>query len=314
MPLDAAIVRALTELGVPLPEPTTDPGEQRKRAWEFEQAVFPHIGLPGPALRTRDQLVPVEGYPDVTVRLYYPDTAATALPVSLFFYGGGFIQGGLHHPATDAQCARRAAAAEVVVAAVDYALAPEHPFPAALEQGYAALDWLVREGDSLGIDPARIGLWGQSAGGNLAAALTLLNRDRARHPLRQQILEVPFLDLTDDPAERDVSEAAPAERDSLETILSWYLPDRSLWRDPLVSPLRAADLTGLPPAYILTAGCDVIRHDGARYAAALSAAGVPVSAIELLGLPHNGALFERVSPTARTAGVVVVDALRALHD
>ncbi|MFB7718895.1 alpha/beta hydrolase fold domain-containing protein [Nocardia sp. NPDC056100] len=314
MPLDAAIVRAFTELGIALPEPSTDPHEQRTRAWEFEQAIFPHIGLPGPALRTRDHRVAVQDHPDVTVRLYYPDTDAAVLPVSLFFYGGGFIQGGLHHPATQAQCARRAAHAEVIVAAVDYAPAPEHPFPAALEQGYAALEWLLREADSLGIDPARVGLWGQSAGGNLAAALALLNRERAQHHLTQQILEVPFLDLTADPAEREVGDVGEAELASLATVLRWYLPDPELWRDPLVSPLRAPDLTGQPPTYIVTAGCDPLRHDGARYAAALAQAGVPVSAIELLGLPHNGALFERVSPTARTAHAAVVAALRDLHN
>ncbi|MEV0247116.1 alpha/beta hydrolase fold domain-containing protein [Nocardia sp. NPDC050712] len=313
MPLDATIVRALTELGIPLPEPSSDPHEQRRRAIGFEQAIFPHLGLPGDAVRTSEHLVAVAGYPDVLVRLYYPDATATEHPVCLFFFGGGFSQGGLHHPAVDAQCARRAAESGVVVAAVSYALAPEHPFPAALEQGSAVLDWLIREAGALGLDPARVALWGQSAGGNLAAALALLNRERAQHHLALQILEVPFLDLTDDPAERDLSEAPEAELAALAMILRWYLPDGTDRRNPLVSPLRAKDFAGLPPAYILTAECDPIRRDGADYAAALADAGVPVSAIQLLGLPHGGALFERVSLTARTAGAVVVAALRTLH-
>ncbi|MFE6857112.1 alpha/beta hydrolase [Nocardia sp. NPDC057668] len=316
MPLDANLVRALTELGVPLPEPTDDPVKQRTRAYEFEEAVFPALGLPGPRVPIHDHVVPVPGYPDVPVRLFYPREPASgsALPVCLFFYGGGFSQGGLHHAGVAAQCARRAAEAGVIVAAVSYALAPEHPYPTALEQGYAALEWVVREASALGADATRIGVSGQSSGGNLAAALTLLNRDRGGYPLALQILEVPFLDLTDDPGERDLGEVTAELIADLARLLRWYLPEGADRRDPYVSPLRATDFTGLPPAYIVTAECDPIRGDGERYAAALANAGIPVSALQLIGLPHNGGLFERASLTARSAGQAIVAALRTLHD
>lgn len=315
MPIDATIVRTMLELGVALPESTTDPVEQRRRAYDFEKAIFPSIGIPGPLIPVHEHLVAVEGYPDVLVRLYYPrePEAGGELPVCLFFYGGGFIQGGLHHPSTDAQCARRAVEANVVVAAVSYALAPEHPFPTALEQGCAALEWLAGAATELGVDAERIGVWGQSSGGNLAAVLALLDRDRARR-LRCQILEVPVLDLTDDPAERDMSEISADEQQYMKTLLRWYIPDGVSRRDPRLSPIRAEDLSGLPDTYLITAGCDALRHDGARYASLLAEAGVGVSAIELVGLPHNGALFERVSLTARSAGAVGIAALRTLHN
>lgn len=316
MTIDAAVVRVLTETGIALPEQSDDPGEQRRRAFEFEKALFRHVGLPRVPIDARDHMVTVEGYPPVLVRLYYPaeSTLQMRLPVCLFLYGGSFIQGGLHHPAVDAQCTRRSAESGVVIAAVSYALAPEHPFPAALEQCYAALDWLTREGPRIGVDPTRLAVWGQSAGATLAAAITLINRERAQHVLALQVLEVPLLDLSDDPAERDVDEATEARIAALRPINRWYLPDGTDRSDPRVSPLRATDFSGLPPAYIVTAEHDPLRHDGARYAAALWQARVPVSAVQMLGLPHNGSLFERVSLTARTVGAGIVAALRTLHE
>ncbi|MFF2084030.1 alpha/beta hydrolase [Nocardia sp. NPDC058176] len=314
MTLDPAVVRALTEAGIAMPEQSPDPDEQRRLAFEYEKALFPHIGLSRVPIRTHDRTVTVEGYPSVPVRLYYPAESSphARLPVCLFFFGGSFIQGGLHHPAVDAQCARRAAEAGVVVAAVSYALAPEHPFPTALEQGYAALDFLAGAGDQLGLDPTRLAVWGQSAGATLAAGSTLINRERAHHRLALQILEVPLLDLAEDPADRDLDEVTEAELAALGTINRWYLQGADP-RDPHVSPLRATDLRGLPPAYIVTAELDPLRHDGARYATALAQAGVPVSAVQMLGLPHNGSLFEGVSLTARTVGAGIVAALRTLH-
>ncbi|MEV6167814.1 alpha/beta hydrolase [Streptomyces sp. NPDC051954] len=316
MPIDPNLIRTIAALGVPVPALSTDPREQRARAFQYEQAVYPHLGPTGPRLPVREHVIPVTGRPDVLVRLYYPrePTADLSLPACLHFYGGAFIQGGLHHPSVDAMCALRAARAGVVVAAVSYALAPEHPYPTALEQGWAALDWLVREAGSLGVDPTRIALAGQSAGGTLVAALTQLNRDRARHPLSMQILEVPAVDLALGPRERGVEGLTEEQLAHLEMSLAWYVPRAGDRLDPLVSPLRAKSFEGLPPAYVFTAECDPLRDDGEAYAAALADAGVPVAALRMLGLPHEGGMYERVSGTARLAQAAVAETLRTLHD
>ncbi|MGW6059608.1 alpha/beta hydrolase [Streptomyces sp. NPDC055189] len=316
MPIDAHLIRALTELGVPAPPATNDPRERRKAAFEFEQAVYPRLGASGPQLPVREHVVAVEGRPDVLVRLYYPQEPAPGLglPVCLHFFGGGWRQGGIHHPSVATHCAVRASEANIVVAAISYALAPEHPHPTALEQGYAALEWLVREAGALGIDPGRIALSGQSAGANLVAALTLVNRDRARHPLALQILEVPGLDLTLTHIHRDAIELTDEQWADLERMIADYVPWAEERRSPYVSPLLAEDLHDLPPACIITAECDPFRGDGEAYAAALAAAGVPVAALRLVGLTHDGGLYEKASLTARTAQAAIATALRTLHD
>ena len=315
MPIDPILLSAVAELGVPLPAESEDPQEQRKLAFEYESAVYPHLGPEGPALPVRDHVVPVEGYPDVLVRLHYPrePVAGANLPVCLFFFGGSWRQGGLHHPSVAALCALRAARADVVIAAVSYALAPEHPYPTALEQGYAALDWLVREAESLGVDRTRIGVSGQSAGGNLAAALTHLNRDRADHPLALQILEVPVLDLTLKHLDLSAVPLTDEQLAAFDGIVGDYVPRAEDRLAPTASPLLAERLEGLPPAYIFTSEVDPLRGDGEAYAAALAGAGVPVAALRLVGMTHDSGCYERVSSTARVAQAAVAEALRTLH-
>ncbi|MFI9381954.1 alpha/beta hydrolase [Kutzneria sp. NPDC052558] len=315
MPVDPMLLAAVLGTGVTPPAESKDPVEQRKLAFEYEQAVFPTLGVPGPEAPTEDHIVAVDGYPDVLVRLYYPSepVAGQALPVCLFFFGGSWRQGGLHHPSVGSLCALRAVRANVVIAAVSYALAPEHPYPTALEQGYAALGWLVREAESLGVDPTRIGVSGQSAGGNLAAALTHLNRDRAKYPLALQILEVPALDLTMTHVDRGAVEFTKEQWAAVRKTVEDYVPKTEDIFTPTVSPLMAFDFSGLPPAYIFTAEADVLRGDGEAYATELAADGVPTSVLRLGGLPHDGLAYERVSSTARVAQAAIADILRSLH-
>lgn len=315
MPIDPSLLAAVAELGVTPPAEAEDIVEQRKRALAYEEAVYPRLGPAGPQLPIRDHIVPVDGYPDVLVRLFYPSepAAGQAFPVCLFFFGGAWRQGGLHHPSVAALCALRAARAGVVVAAVSYALAPEHPYPAALEQGYAALEWLVSEAEPLGVDGNRIAVSGQSAGGNLAAALTHLNRERAGYPLRLQILEVPSLDLTAKHLDRDAAPLTAEQWAGLDRVIEQYVPNAADLLEPTVSPLLAKDLSGLPPAYIFTAEVDPLRGDGEAYAMALSGAGVPVAALRMVGMTHESAAYEKVSGTARVAQAAVAEALRTLH-
>ncbi|GAA4053689.1 alpha/beta hydrolase [Nonomuraea soli] len=309
MAIDPALIAAVAELGVAPPEPSQEPAEYRERALAYEQAIYPALGLPAPEVPTREYTV--DGELPVKVRLFYPREAQGRLPVSMFLFGGAWRQSGLHHPYPAALCALRAERANVVIAAVDYALAPENRFPAALEQAYRVLEWLVAEADTLGVDPERIALSGQSSGANLTAALTHVNRDRANHPVALQILEVPALDLTG--GHLDFS-AGPGSLEDFKLVVDTYLPPGVAPKDPYVSPLLATSFEGLPPALVITAEHDVLRGDGEAYVTALAAAGVPAAGIRMVGQTHESGMFEQVLLTARIGQAIVTDALRGLHD
>lgn len=316
MELEPAVAAARAQ--VPPEQASEDMAEHRRRADAYQDQIWPLVGLDGPELPTREIMISTPGRPDARLQLLYPPGAEPGgepLPACLTLFGGGWRQGGLHHPSHSHPAARRAAGAGVIMAGLSYALAPEHPYPAALDQCVAALDWLVDHGPEFGVDPARLAVDGTSAGGNLAAALALRNRDGAGHPLRLQILEVAALDLTGghfdwtavDPAVR--SAALPG----LLAIVQQYVPSGRV-TDPYVSPLLAADLSGLPPAYILTSELDPLRGDGEAYARALARAGVPVAAFRVIGADHGSQVFEKVSLNARAAQTMIISALRTLHD
>jgi len=302
--------------------------KHRRSALAWDRKELATIGTPGPDVRIAEHEVPVTGYPTVRVRIYYPDLTDSAiaaadsgralLPAALAFFGGAFRIGGVDYPTTDAANRRRAHDAGIAIVAVDYALAPEHRFPTQVEQAHAALVWLFERAVSLGIDPERIGLAGASAGANLAAALTLVNRDRTALPLRLQVLEVPVVDLTgrhiDLRATRGLRIPGAIVVRELRSVARTYLPARALARDPYASPLRAASHAGLPPAVILTAEYDPLRGDGAAYVAALRSAGVEASAVQYLGVTHDVAIFTGVLPAASRWHADVVGALRRLHD
>jgi acetyl esterase len=321
MPIEPAITAALARAGVTPPTPASDPVRQRQLALDYELAIYDHVALRAPETYSQDHVLPVKGHPDVLVRLYYPakPEPQTRYPVCLAFFGGAFRQGGLSHPAFAETCKLRAHRAGVVIAAVSYALAPEHHFPTPVEQGYAVLEWLVDQGTSVGVDPTRIGVNGGSSGGNIAAALTLMNRDRAHHRLAVQILEVPALDLTGgsldwSALDGPLRQLAPELERELRSVVDTYVPERADQSLPYASPLLAADHKGLPPAYIFTAENDPLRGDGERYAAVLAAADVPVAAVRLIGHDHGSAVFEKVTATARMAQATVAAALRSLHE
>lgn len=304
------------------PPPTSASSRARARhrraalAWDRDELA--HAGTPGPALPTDEHLVPVDGYPDVRVRLYRPAADDRMRPAVLQFFGGGFRIGGIDYPTTDAACRRRAAEADVVVVAVDYALAPEHRYPTQVEQGHAALEWLVRSSAELGIDATRLALTGTSAGGGIAAAVALMNRDRSAHPLRLQVLEVPVTDLTGRhidfvPTWRMGVPALLVLRE-LRSIARTYLGDTARGREPYASPLRAVDHTGLPPALIITAEYDNLRRDGAAYGHALRRAGIEATVVRYLGVGHDTPIYTGALPASRVWHEQIVTALRTLHD
>ncbi|MEV4555511.1 alpha/beta hydrolase [Kitasatospora sp. NPDC049285] len=224
----------------------------------------------------------------LTMRHYRPKQAppATARPALLYLYGGGWALGSLE--TGDPICRALANAAGCSVLAVGYRHAPEHRFPAAVLDCHAALEWTAGHAAELGIDPARIAVGGDSAGGNLAAALTLLARECGGPALVHQLLVYPNTD------HRPGSDApsGPADpllfnRHSVAWYWSHYLADPADADDPLASPLRAADHAGLPPATVITAEYDPLRDEGEEYAGKLRAAGVPVELRRYAGMPHG---------------------------
>lgn len=221
----------------------------------------------------------------VPLRLYRPDTALTGLPLVLYFHGGGFIGGGLDDADRPARFIAEHCPALVV--AVGYALAPARPFPAAPEDAQAAALWLAAHAASLGGDASRMAVAGDDAGGNLAAALTLIARDRNGPPIVAQVLVGPMLD----PSMTRLGDGAKLNSDlsaaTCATCYSQYLPQSRQRLHPYASPLASVRQAGLPPALIVTAECDVLHNEAEKYAAALIAAGVPTQVVRFAKVTHS---------------------------
>ena len=319
----APAARKSAKSAKPKKKPTRAAHRKAAIAWDAKELVA--VGQAGPDVRIEEHTVAVPGRPDVRVRIYYPDLAgsqgeadASPVPATLAFYGGGFRIGGIDYPTTDAGFRLRAHDAGVAVVAVDYALAPEHKFPTAAEQGVAALGWLADNAIELGIEPARLAISGISAGGNIAASVALANRDGRGVPLRFQLLEVPVVDLTG----RHI-DFAPVRAMGVPTIFAiremrsvarTYLRDSADARNPLASPLLAASHAGLPPAHILTAEFDALRGEGAAYGAKIRDAGGEATVVQYLGMTHDTPVFLGAVPAARRWHRDVVAQLRTLHE
>jgi acetyl esterase len=270
-----------------------------------------------PELRIEERMISHGELTDIRVRIYWPPSADEPSPVVVFYHGGGFSLGDLdtHDPVARSH----ALGADAIVVSVDYRLAPEHPFPAAVHDCWAALQWVAANAAELGGDPDRIAVAGDSAGGNLAAVMAHLARDNGGPPLRFQLLWYPVVtaDLSL-PSFTENANAPILDRDVIDAFLSWYLPDTDI-TDPTVlpvtlAPANAADHSGLPPAYIGTAEHDPLRDDGARYAELLNAAGVPAELSNEPNLVHGYVSFGMVIPAAAEATNRGLTALRkALH-
>lgn len=228
----------------------------------------------------------------IPARLYRPEGAGdNALPLLVYFHGGGWVLGGLH--SADSVCRFLARHANIAVLSVDYRLAPEHPFPAGVNDAIAAFDYSVIYADELRIDPDSIGVGGESAGGNLAAVVALQTEiERRGQPDRAvpsfQLLFMPVTDLsTKHPSYSLFSEGFFLTEAQMNWYKEHYLGDPVDAFDPRVSPLLAADLAGVAPAYVVTAGFDVLRDEGEAYAGRLKDAGVPVAVRRYDQLVHG---------------------------
>ena len=274
MPLDPAaegLLAQLEEAGLP-PLNEMSPPDAREAAKGFAE-----LGGEGEEVADVTNRTFTGPAGEVPARIYTPRGADpdAALPCLVYFHGGGWVIGDLDM--VDSICRAVANRAMCKVVSVDYRMAPEHKFPAPLDDCYAAVEWVAREASSLGVDRDRLAVGGDSAGGNLSAAVALRARDEGGPPLRLQVLIYPVTDHSfDTPSYRENGEGYLLTTDMMRWFWDHYLRGPADSDNPYVSPLRAKDLAGLPPAVVLTAEYDPLRDEGEAFADRLTEAGVPV--------------------------------------
>ncbi len=249
-----------------------------------------------------------EAAPDVTIRLYRPPGAVGTRPGVLYIHGGGFCVGSIE--SEHASAASLCADVDAVVASVEYRLAPEDPYPAGLEDCYAALQWLSAEAANLDVDPEHIGVMGQSAGGGLAAGLALLARDRGGPRICYQVLGIPEVDDRLETASMQQFTDTPLWNRP-NAIISWkhYLGEAAGEVSPYAAPSRAKDLSGLPSAYVSTMEFDPLRDEGIQYAMRLLEHGVSVELHQYPGTFHGSSLMTGAEVSKRSSQEMA-DALR----
>jgi acetyl esterase/lipase len=247
----------------------------------------------------------------IPLRMYRPAGVpeSTRLPAYVYFHGGGWVIGDLE--THDVLCRQLTAASAASVVSVDYRLAPEHKFPAAADDAWAATRWIVAHAAELGLDAGRLAVGGDSAGGNLAAVAALMARDAGGPAIRQQVLIYPVTDVMRETGSyADFAEGYMLTRDSMRWFIAHYLRSRDDARDWRVSPLRVPSLAGLPPALIVTAGFDPLRDEGEMYAGRLRDAGVMVDYVCYGGMVHGFAGMGKLIDTAQRAVSLIGDTLR----
>lgn len=274
-------LEAMQKLGLRSIESMT-PAEARA---QMEATAQSRKAEPLPIARVEDRTIPGPAGA-MQVRLYWPNTGGP-VPAIAYYHGGGHVIGSLD--THDLIARNLCAGAVALVASVDYRMGPEHPFPAAVEDSFAALEWLYANAASLGADPGRLGVHGDSAGANLAAVVALMARDAGAPKLRLQSLVYPISDY----ALNSASYTTFAEGYGLLTraAMLWfqqhYLRSPADAEDWRASPIRAPSLAGVAPAIVVTAECDVLHDDGESYAEALRGAGVAVEYREYPGMIHG---------------------------
>jgi acetyl esterase/lipase len=245
---------------------------------------------------------------DLPVRVYTP-AGSGPFPVLVYFHGGGWVIGDLD--TQDGPCRALANGAGCVVVSVDYRLAPEHKFPAAPEDTFAATQWVAANAAALNADVSRIAVGGDSAGGNLSAVTAIMARDRGGPPLVFQLLIYPVTDGACDTASyRDNADGYLLTKDMMQWFWDHYVRNAADRQNPLASPLRARSLSGLPPALVQTAEFDPLRDEGEAYAARLEEAGVPVTLTRYHGMIHG---FFGTGSLIDQAHVAIAEAASALR-
>ena len=301
MPLDAqsqAVLDELTALNLP-PLHTLSPETLRG-------LIKIPIGPVPEMFKVEDRPIPGPGG-DITIRVYTPSKGGP-FPLLVWYHAGGWVVGDLD--ISEGSCRRLAEGAQCVVASVDYRLAPENKFPAAAEDCYVATAWLAKNAAAINADATRLAVGGNSAGGNLSAVVSLMARDRGGPPLVLQFMVDAVLDYNFDT--RSFLDNAEGYWNTRNwTIYFWnhYLRDESDAKNPYAAPMQAKDLSGLPPALIMTAEYDPLRDDGAGYAERLKQAGIPTTYICYPETIHS--FFTR-SPRIDKGKEAVAQAVQAL--
>ena len=283
----------------------TMPLDQGRAQISSEAWVF---GDPIPVGTVRDMTIPGPAGP-IPARLYRPSGVEEPSALLVYYHGGGWVLGDVE--VSDSACRVLALNAGLSVLSVDYRLAPENPFPAAVEDAVAAFRYAVDNAASLGVDPAAVGVGGESAGGNLAAVVSQITTAEPGPAPAFQLLFFPVTDLSSKhPSYRLFPDGFFLTEAQMDWYRDHYLSDPSHAFDPRVSPLLAEDLTGLPPAYVAVAGFDPLRDEGEAYARRLKQASVPVTLRRHSGLVHGIINATGVGHAGREALLEAAGALR----
>ncbi|MDX2389412.1 MULTISPECIES: alpha/beta hydrolase [unclassified Streptomyces] len=254
-----------------------------------------------------EEWVSVPGGPtgEVKARIVRPAGVSRDLPVVLYIHGAGWVFGNAH--THDRLVRELAVGARAAVVFPEYELSPEHRYPVAIEQNWTVARWVVTDGAGHGLDGARIAVAGDSVGGNMAAALTLMAKERGGLALRRQVLFYPVTDAAFDTGSyHQFSEGYFLRRDGMRWFWDQYTTDEAQRAEITASPLRATteQLTGLPPALVITAEADVLRDEGEAYASKLRAAGVPVTAVRYQGIIHDFVMLDALRGTNAAASAI----------
>lgn len=307
--LDAQVVLRLLNLAVSKTFESL-PLEEGRAQIASEAWIF---GDTEPEVVERDLTIPGPGG-DIPARLYRPEGIEGPTAALVYFHGGGWVLGDLG--AADSVSRFLAHHASITVISVDYRLAPENPFPAAVDDALAAFTHVVEYAGEYDVDPSAIGVGGESAGGNLAAVVAQESARRVREaPVPTPAMQVLFMPVTDLSGKHHSYELFGEGLFLTEAQMDWYkahyLTDPAQAEDPRVSPLLAADVHGVAPAYVAVAGFDVLRDEGEAYARRLTDAGVPVALRRHAGLVHGMVNATGVGTTARLVLLEAADALRS---
>lgn len=311
MPIDPILEEILSAVTPPPPK-ITDAAAFRESERQVVNALAAQLAQPYPEVKSREVVeIPVPGG-TIELLIYKPfsDGPHTAY---LYFFGGGFRGGSIHYDYIDGLCRERCVGADAVVISVGYRLAPENKFPTAVNDAYAALQWVAEHSEDLGTHPDQLVIGGASAGGNLAAVTALRARDQNGPAIALQILEVPALDLTWKTNLSEYGKGYLLEEAELVEIGQDYFADPDDALNPYASPLLAEDLSGLPPAVILASEFDIVRGSADAYARRLSQSGVPVTYLVAEGQIHSSSIMTGVLEAARTWRDDIIKAIKTVN-
>ncbi|MBH8576208.1 alpha/beta hydrolase [Nostocaceae cyanobacterium CENA369] len=253
-----------------------------------------------------DHVIPGNSNDEISIRIVRPQGNTNTLPVVVYFHGGGWVLG--DKDTHDRLIREIANGAEAAVVFVNYTPSPEAHYPVAIEQGYTATKWVAENSTAINVDSSRLAVVGDSVGGNLAAAVTLLAKERQTPAIAFQVLFYPVTDANfDTESYRQFAGGIWLTREAMKWFWNQYAPDESVRTQPTAAPLQASieQLQGLPPALIITDEFDVLRDEGEAYAHKLMAAGVTVTATRYLGTIHDFVMLNAIADTPATRAAIV---------